>query len=48
MTGKVYPQDYRRVIEPQKRFQTQGLSQEEAIMVAFEENARGLARAGGK
>src|SRR6058998_2821154 len=35
---KVYPNDYRRVIETQKRFKAQGLSDEEAIMAAFEEN----------
>jgi glutamate synthase (NADPH/NADH) large chain len=45
---KVYPNDYRRVIEAQKRFKAQGLSGEEAVMAAFEENARDLSRAGGK
>ncbi len=45
---KVYPNDYRRVIETQKRFKAGGLSEEEAIMAAFEENAHDLARAGGK
>jgi glutamate synthase (ferredoxin) len=45
---KVYPNDYRRVIETQKRFKASGLSEEEAIMAAFEENAHDLARAGGK
>jgi glutamate synthase (NADPH) large chain len=45
---KVYPNDYRRVLETQKRFQAQGLSEEEATMAAFEENARDLARAGGR
>jgi len=45
---KVYPNDYRRVIETQKRFKAQGLSDDEAIMAAFEENAHDLARAGGK
>ena len=45
---KVYPNDYRRVIETQKRFRAQGLPEEEAIMAAFEENAHDLARAGGK
>jgi glutamate synthase (ferredoxin) len=45
---KVYPNDYRRVIETQRRFQSQGLSDDEAIMAAFEENAHDLARAGGK
>jgi glutamate synthase (ferredoxin) len=45
---KVLPNDYRRVIETQKRFKLQGLADEEAIMAAFEENAHDLARAGGK
>jgi glutamate synthase (ferredoxin) len=45
---KVYPNDYRRVLETQKRFKAQGLPDEEAIMAAFEENAHDLARVGGK
>jgi glutamate synthase (ferredoxin) len=45
---KVYPNDYRRVIETQRRFTLQGLSDDEAVMAAFEENAHDLARAGGK
>ena len=46
---KVYPNDYSRVVETQKRFQAaQGLSDEEAIMAAFEENAHDLARSGGR
>jgi glutamate synthase (ferredoxin) len=45
---KVYPNDYRRVIETQKRFKASGLSEDEAIMAAFEENAHDVARAGGK
>jgi glutamate synthase (ferredoxin) len=45
---KVYPNDYRRVIEAQQRLQSQGLPEAAAIMAAFEENARDLARAGGK
>jgi glutamate synthase (ferredoxin) len=45
---KVYPNDYRRVIETQKRYRAQGLPEEEAIMAAFEENAHDLARVGGK
>lgn len=45
---KVYPNDYRRVIETQKRFKLKGLSDDEAIMAAFEENSRDLARVGGK
>jgi glutamate synthase (ferredoxin) len=45
---KVYPNDYRRVIETQKRFKASGLSDEEAVMAAFEENAHDLMRVGGK
>ncbi len=45
---KVYPNDYRRVIETQKRYKASGLSDEEAIMAAFEENAHDTMRVGGK
>ena len=45
---KVYPNDYRRVIETQKRFKASGLSDEDAVMAAFEENAHDLMRVGGK
>jgi glutamate synthase (ferredoxin) len=45
---KVYPNDYRRMIEAQKRFKARGLPEAEAVMAAFEENAHDLARAGGK
>jgi glutamate synthase (ferredoxin) len=45
---KVYPNDYRRVIETQKRFKASGLSDEEAVMAAFEENAHDLMRVSGK
>jgi glutamate synthase (ferredoxin) len=45
---KVFPNDYRRVIETQKRFKLQGLTDDDAVMAAFEENAHDLARAGGK
>ena len=39
---KVYPNDYRRVIETQRRFHSLGLRDEEAVMAAFEENAHDL------
>jgi glutamate synthase (ferredoxin) len=45
---KVYPIDYSRVIETRKKFKEQGLSNEDAIMAAFEENAHDMARMGGK
>jgi glutamate synthase (ferredoxin) len=43
----VMPKDYKRVLACIRRAHDQGLSGEEAIMVAFEENARDLARVGG-
>jgi glutamate synthase domain-containing protein 3 len=45
---KVFPNDYRRVLLTQRRFKTSGLSDDEAIMAAFEEKAHDLARVGGK
>jgi glutamate synthase (ferredoxin) len=45
---KVYPNDYRRVIETQRKFKETGLSDEEAEMAAFGLNSQDLARAGGK
>ncbi len=44
---KVLPKDYKRVIQALARVQQAGLSGEEAIMAAFEENSRDLARVGG-
>jgi hypothetical protein len=41
------PKDFKRAVASLKRAHEQGLSGEEAIMVAFEENARDLARVGG-
>ena len=41
-------EQYRRVIETQKRFKASGLADEEAIMAAFEENAHDTMRVGGK
>jgi hypothetical protein len=35
-------------VEALKRYQAQGLPEDEAAMAAFEENARDLARVGGK
>ncbi len=43
----VVPRDYKRAIASLQRAHSQGLSGEEAVMVAFEENARDLARVGG-
>jgi glutamate synthase (ferredoxin) len=44
---KVIPRDYQRMLSCIKRAHEQGLTGDEAIMVAFEENARDLARVGG-
>jgi glutamate synthase domain-containing protein 3 len=38
---KVMPQDYKRVLTSLKRIESQGLSGDEAIMAAFEENVKG-------
>ncbi len=43
----VMPKDYKRALASLARAHEQGLSGEEAIMVAFEDNARDLARVGG-
>ncbi len=44
---KVYPKDYRRVLEAMRRVRERGLDGEAATMAAFEANARDLARVGG-
>ena len=44
---RVIPKDYKRVLACLKRAHDQGLSGDEAIMAAFEENARDLSRVGG-
>jgi glutamate synthase (ferredoxin) len=44
---KVMPRDYKRVLASISRAHAQGLTGDEAIMVAFEENAHDLARVGG-
>ena len=38
---KVMPQDYKRVLMSLKKVQSQGLSGDDAIMAAFEENVKG-------
>jgi glutamate synthase (ferredoxin) len=45
---RVMPNDYNRVLEAQKKMRASGLSQEQAEMAAFEENAHSAARLGGK
>jgi len=41
------PKDYQRMLSRIEQAHAQGLSGDEAIMVAFEENARDLSRVGG-
>jgi glutamate synthase (ferredoxin) len=44
---KVIPRDYQRMLSAIARAEEQGLVGDEAVMVAFEENARDLSRVGG-
>jgi glutamate synthase (ferredoxin) len=44
---RVIPRDYKRMLASIARAEEQGLVGDEAIMVAFEENARDLSRVGG-
>jgi len=44
---KVLPNDYRRMLACMERAHSQGLTGDEAVMAAFEENARDLSRIGG-
>ncbi len=44
---KVIPKDYKRVLQSLERIKSSGLSGEQAIMAAFEENSRDLSRVGG-
>jgi glutamate synthase domain-containing protein 3 len=44
---KVMPKDYKRVLQSVKRVKESGLTGEQAIMAAFEENVRDVARIGG-
>ncbi|MFO1456523.1 MAG: glutamate synthase large subunit [Steroidobacteraceae bacterium] len=44
---KVIPKDYKRVLACLKKAHDQGLSGDEAVMAAFEENSRDLSRVGG-
>ncbi|OIO36866.1 MAG: glutamate synthase subunit alpha [Candidatus Omnitrophica bacterium CG1_02_46_14] len=44
---KILPKDYKRVVECLRRVESQGLTGDQAIMAAFQENARNLARIGG-
>jgi len=44
---KVFPKDYKRMLGCIEKAESQGFTGEEAIMAAFEENARDLSRVGG-
>ncbi len=44
---RILPHDYRRVLESQSRMRERGLSEEEAVMAAFEENAQNPVRVSG-
>ena len=44
---KVMPKDYKRMLSAIRKVTNQGLSGEQAIMAAFEENARDVSRVGG-
>jgi glutamate synthase (ferredoxin) len=44
---KVMPKDYKRVLQAFKRVTAAGLSGDDAIMAAFEENAKDASRVGG-
>ena len=44
---KVMPKDYKRMLACLDRAKAQGLTGDEAVMAAFEENARDLSRVGG-
>jgi len=44
---KVMPKDYQRVLRAMQKVKEQGLSGDQAIMAAFEENVRDVARVGG-
>jgi glutamate synthase (ferredoxin) len=44
---KVMPKDYQRVLQAMQKVKEQGLSGDQAIMAAFEENVRDVARVGG-
>jgi glutamate synthase (ferredoxin) len=44
---KVMPRDYKRMLTNSKKAHDQGLTGEDAIMVAFEENCHDLSRVSG-
>ena len=44
---RVMPKDYQRMVKAIRRATDSGLTGEQAVMAAFEENARDVARVGG-
>jgi glutamate synthase (ferredoxin) len=44
---KVTPKDYKRMLQCIRRAEQSGLTGEQAVMAAFEENAKDVARIGG-
>ena len=44
---KVMPKDYKRMLESIRRVTAAGLSGEEALMAAFNDNAKDVSRVGG-
>ena len=44
---RVMPKDYERMLKAIKRVMASGLSGEDAVMAAFEENSKDVARVGG-
>jgi len=44
---KVIPKDYKNVLLAMAKVESQGLTGDEAVMAAFEENIRSTSRAGG-
>jgi hypothetical protein len=44
---KVLPRDYERMLKAIQRVTASGLSGEEAVMAAFEDNAKDVSRIGG-
>jgi glutamate synthase (ferredoxin) len=44
----VVPNDYKRVLDAQRRMRESGMTQDEAEMAAFELNSQDAARVGGR
>jgi glutamate synthase (ferredoxin) len=44
---QVFPKDYERMLTQLKKFEQQGVTGDDALLAAFEANAKDLARVGG-